>query len=209
MGADLPEKPEVIYISGIVSLDVDTVVGKLLRVWSWFDKHTTDGNAVGVTYAFLDRLVSVTGFAEAMQFAGWLEQRGSILHMPNFDYHTSESAKKRALTAKRVKRSRNAKGNASVTLVALPEKRREEVKEKEAAPPDGGPVWSECLTILTEQKLSEKTARSFLGMLCRDYEEPDIVAAVKASVGKADASAYIRGVLKGAVKKGQPRRVAI
>ena len=79
----------------------------------------------------------------------------------------------------------------------------EGIKEgSKEAPPDGGPVWTECLTVLTEQKISEKTARSFLGLLCREYEEPDIIAAVKASVGKADACAYVRGVLKTKPKRG-------
>lgn len=122
---ELPDKPEVHYISGICNLEPDTVVGKLIRVWQWFNKHTTDGNAVGVTFALVDRLVGVTGFAEAMHLSGWLEHNGSTLTMPKFDRHTSESAKKRALSSERQSRFRNA---PSVTN-ALPreEKRREEV----------------------------------------------------------------------------------
>lgn len=84
-------------------------------------------------------------------------------------------------------------------------------EEKQGAPPDGGPVWNESLLILTEQGLSEKSARAFLGMLCRDWEEPQIVEAVRASVGKANATGYIRGVLKNYPKKGavQELRVAM
>lgn len=123
---ELPDKPEVHYIAGVCSLDPDSVVGKLIRVWQWFDKHTTDGNAVGVTFALVDRLVGVTGFAESMQFAGWLEQRDKVLCMPKFDRHTSESAKKRALSAKRQSKFRNAEVTQNVTQSALPreEKRR-------------------------------------------------------------------------------------
>lgn len=119
----LPDKPEVHYIAGACNLDPDAVVGKLIRVWQWFDKHTVDGNAHGVTFLLVDRLVGVTGFAEAMQFAGWLEQRDMVLNMPKFDRHTSKSAKNRALTAKRQADFRNAK----VTPTALPreEKRRD------------------------------------------------------------------------------------
>lgn len=119
---ELPDKPEVHYIAGALNMSSAEVVGHLIKVWGWFDKHTTDGNAYGVTSALLDKLTSVTGFGEAMCLAGWLEQHDKTLHMPNFDRHTSESAKKRALTGKRVKRSRNAN---SVTE-ALPEKRRKE-----------------------------------------------------------------------------------
>jgi hypothetical protein len=119
---ELPDKPEVHAIAGMLNIDSDAVVGKLIRVWQWFDKHTTDGNAYGVTYSLLDRITNVTGFAEAMVFVGWLEQKDKVLHMPKFDRHTSQSAKTRASTAKRVAKSRNAE---SVTKT-LPEKRREE-----------------------------------------------------------------------------------
>jgi hypothetical protein len=131
---ELPDKPEVYRIAGILGLDPDAVVGKLFRVWSWFDKHTEAGNAAGVTYALLDRITGVTGFAEAMALAGWLEQRGSELLIPNFDRHNGKTAKNRALTAKRVavKRTKcNAESNAQSVTYALPreEKRREERKE--------------------------------------------------------------------------------
>lgn len=119
---ELPDKPEVHAMAGMLNIDPDAVVGKLIRVWQWFDKHTTDGNAYGVTYLLLDRITNVTGFSEAMVFVGWLEQKDKILHMPKFDRHTSQSAKTRASTAKRVAKSRNAE---SVTE-SLPEKRREE-----------------------------------------------------------------------------------
>ena len=119
---ELPDKPEVHAMAGILNIDPDAVVGKLIRVWQWFDKHTTDGNAYGVTYSLLDRITNVTGFSEAMVFVGWLEQKDKILHMPKFDRHTSQSAKTRASTAKRVAKSRNAE---TVTETLL-EKRREE-----------------------------------------------------------------------------------
>lgn len=119
---ELPDKPEVHALSAMLKIDSDCVVGKLIRVWQWFDKHTTDGNAYGVTLALPDKVTGVTGFGEAMIFVGWLEQNDKFLTMPKFDRHTSTSAKKRALTNKRVEKVRNA---MSVTE-ALPEKRREE-----------------------------------------------------------------------------------
>lgn len=132
---ELPDKPEVHYIAGALNLDPDAVVGKLMRVWAWFDKHTTNGNALGVTYSLLDRITGVAGFGEAMAFAGWLEQRDKTLVMPGFDKHTSKSAKERALTAKRVAKTRNG----DVTPAPLPreEKRKEEKKEQQPASPVG------------------------------------------------------------------------
>lgn len=121
---ELPDKPEVHSMATTLNLDPDCIVGKLVRVWQWFDKHTVDGNAFGVTYSLLDRITRVTGFGEAMMFVGWMEQNDKTLTMPKFDRHTSASAKQRALTAKRVEKVRTK----NVTVEALPreEKRRED-----------------------------------------------------------------------------------
>jgi len=118
----LPDKPEVWQIAEALNMDPDAVVGKLIRVWRWFDQQTHDGNAPSVTKKLLDREVGVTGFTEAMQNAGWLVCTNTHISVPGFDIHTSKSAKNRALTNNRVKRKRNA---PNVTK-ALPEKRREE-----------------------------------------------------------------------------------
>lgn len=135
---ELPDKPEVHAIAGMLSLDPNTVVGMLIRVWQWFDKHTTDGNAYGVTYSLPDRISGVPGFGEAMAFVGWLEQHDKALVMPKFDRHTSQSAKTRALTAKRVsnhKAKTNAVGNDDGVSDALPreEKRRDKDKKETRA----------------------------------------------------------------------------
>lgn len=129
---EMPDKPEVHYIASALQIDPDAVVGKLIRVWQWFDKHTENGNAYGVTFLLIDRITGVTGFGEMMSLAGWLEQKDKVLVMPKFDRHTSKSAKKRAVTHKRVTEFRNA---LSVTE-ALPEKRRED--SKPPISPDGG-----------------------------------------------------------------------
>lgn len=125
---ELPDKPEVHYIAGALNLTPAEVVGHLIRIWAWFNKHTENGHAYGVTHALLDRITGVTGIGEVMMFAGWLEQHDKTLCMPKFDRHTSESSKKRALASERQSRKRHA---PSVTK-ALPEKRREEISTKTA-----------------------------------------------------------------------------
>jgi hypothetical protein len=158
---DTPDKPEVLAIASRMNLDPDAVVGKLVRIWSWFDTHTVDGNALSVTYALLDRLAGITGFAEQMSFVGWLNQEGHVLSLPNFEYHNGETAKKRALGKNRQDKHRsndesNANSNASSVTNALPEKRREEksidIKKERAtsvAPPIGvsNSVWQEFKTL--------------------------------------------------------------
>lgn len=161
----LPEKPEVWQIAGILRTDADAVVGKLFKVWRWFDTHTVDGNALGVTYSLIDSIVSVTGFGEAMALVGWLEQDGSILRLPHFDRHNGKTAKNRALTAKRVAKSKekgNAKGNDDSVTSALPreEKRREE--ERASLPPDGCP-HSEIVDLYHEVLPANPRIKSWTG----------------------------------------------
>lgn len=134
---DTPDKPEVLAIATRLNLDPDAVVGKLVRIWSWFDTHTVNGNASSVTYSFLDRLTCVTGFAEQVALVGWLEQKGHELTLPNFDYHNGETAKKRALGKNRAEKHRsNVESNDASVTNLLPEKRREEksvIKEANAS----------------------------------------------------------------------------
>jgi hypothetical protein len=129
------DKPEVWSIATSLGIDPDAVVGKLLRVWAWFDDHSEKGNAPIVTRALLDRKVGVTGFVTAMIEAGWMEEKDGVLALPNFDRHNGQTAKNRVLTAKRVAAHKkgnaggNAKGNAAIVTNALP-KEEESRSEK-------------------------------------------------------------------------------
>jgi hypothetical protein len=131
-----PEKDETAAITAAMGwTDPDLTVGKLFRVWRWFDQHTTDG-ASRLTVGLLDRQVACPGFAEAMAAVGWLVITEHGITLPNFDRHNGETAKARALTARRVSRFKtkhesNGEGNAAAVTSALPreEKRREEKEE--------------------------------------------------------------------------------
>jgi hypothetical protein len=136
--ANTPEKREVFGIAVAMGWpDPDLAVGKLLKIWRWFDQQTVDGNAPSVTLALLDNVCGVSGFAKAMCDVGWLVQTDDGVSLPNFGWHNGKTAKARCQTAKRVSSHKtNAKGNAktnagSVTK-ALPreEKRREDIKQE-------------------------------------------------------------------------------
>jgi hypothetical protein len=149
MDCSTPDKPEVLAITARMGWDdADLTVGKLFRVWRWFDQQTTDGNAVGVTSALLDRIAGVSGFAQAMQSVGWLVVSDAGLELPNFEKHNGATAKSRAQTAKRVANHRasdesNADSNgARVTSALAREEKRREEKEEKSAPAARGPVWA-------------------------------------------------------------------
>jgi hypothetical protein len=127
----LPEKPETLAITVAMGWDdPDLTVGKLMRLFRWFDQQTIDGNAPSVTPALLDRIIGVTGFVAAVAEVGWIVIDGKSISLHNFDRHNGATAKSRALTAKRVAnhRSNDAGNGASVTpALAREEKSREEV----------------------------------------------------------------------------------
>ena len=191
------DKPEVFAIADALGLDPDTVLGKLIRVWSWFDSHTVDGNARRVTSSLLNRVAGNDGFIEAMAIEGWATIEGGSVQLPNFDRHNGETAKKRALTAKRVAKSRakdengNAQGNdASVTsALAREEKRREDLKAKEIAQqaardeplPDGLP------SDIPTPELNQKPERMAPKKKQTAVRFPEFWAAYPVKKGKADA----------------------
>lgn len=171
-----PEKPEVFSITVAMGWeDPDLTVGKLMKVWRWFDQHTDGGNAHGVTLSLLDRVIGVTGFAQAMVNVGWLSVTDFGLTLPNFDRHNGDTAKTRAQTAKRVAKSKsNAKGNAQVTQAPLPDALPREEKEKsntsslrsEVEPPRkrSAPVLKPVATVdeLVQAGFPPETAAEFI-----------------------------------------------
>lgn len=127
---DLVADPRVVSIALRTKRDRVTIIGGLYVLWSLADGYSVDGFIEAYTPEILDSLVGVEGFSEALKVIGWLEVTPAGIKVPRFGEHNGQSAKARAQTALRVKRSRNG---ASVTQ-ALPDKRREEKKTSTAKP---------------------------------------------------------------------------
>jgi len=125
------DKPEVCQIADLADIDPDAVVGKLMRVWGWFDQQTENGNAPSVSKKLLDRLVGVTGFCEHMKSVAWMIEADGVISLPHFDRHNGKTAKNRLLTAKRVAnhKASNGKTNAASVSGALPKEEKEKNKE--------------------------------------------------------------------------------
>ena len=132
---DLADDPAVVRMARAMGIDRDTVVGKLYRLWSWTDRHTTDGRACDIGGGgFVDDYLNCPGFAVAMVSVGWLVVDGDCFELPNFDRHNGESAKKRALATVRKQASRfchadsvTKTGQERDKSVTREEERREEV----------------------------------------------------------------------------------
>ena len=195
-----PDKPEIVQMAQQLGIDQDAVVGKCLRVWIWADQQSTSGNALSVTESFLDRITYCNGFAEAMKRAGWLSTDGNKLELPNFGRHNGQTAKTRALTGKRVEKSRTVKrkcNDASVTE-SLPEKRREEkssIKTEEQAVACVAPAWqSEIVdafnaTFGAECRLTKKRTTA----LAARWNDPWWRDNWRAALDRGSGSAFLRG----------------
>ena len=120
-----PDKPEVHQIAQILKATPNEVLGCLVRVWIWADQQSLNGHALGVTLSTLDGVSRRDGLGSAMLQVGWVIEKSGVLSLPNFDRHNGETAKKRALAAKRQQTHRSQKSNADSVTQALPEKRRE------------------------------------------------------------------------------------
>lgn len=136
-----PDKPEVLQIASILEIDdPDTVTGKLVRVWAWFDSNSENGHAPSVTNVLLDRLTGVTGFCDAMITVGWMDKTEEGVQVPNYDRHLGKSAKKRGLDAERKRKSRDTsraepdKIGTKKGLDKIREDKNKEVRQQQASP---------------------------------------------------------------------------
>ena len=133
-----PDKPEVYDMAGLLNLDPDAVVGKLLRAWIWFDQHSKDGHAPVTVETLVDRQVGVSGFVEGMVKVGWVLRSGKQIRLANFDRHNGQTAKERALNQRRKAKSRSRFGHADGHALSgtnlRPEKNREYIGGKAPQP---------------------------------------------------------------------------
>jgi hypothetical protein len=135
MRHDLADDPSIIRTAADLGIDEDAVLGKCFRLWSWADRHTTDGQASGIGLAWVDRLTRCDGFGAALVRAGWLAELDGGLCFPRFDRHCSDTAKQRALDSRLKAEKRDVRQRAGqkpdkcpdpIRTTAGPEKRREE-----------------------------------------------------------------------------------
>lgn len=108
MRIDLANDPAVVGLSSVLKSNEHEVVGFLHSLWSWADKHTTDGFIPHVTAKWIDKHIGKSGFAKAMCDVGWLECHTNGVTLPHFDRHNGASAKSRAEATERKRLSRKS-----------------------------------------------------------------------------------------------------
>lgn len=172
------DKPEVCQIADLADIDSDAVVGKLLRVWGWFDQQTEAGNAPSVSKRLLDRLVGVTSFCEHMKAVGWMVEEEGVISLPHFDRHNGKTAKNRLLTAKRVANHKassgkgSGKSNAVIVSDALPKEDVEKNKSKEQEQRAGAASASPIHSVEQATPSDQPSSKARASRLAQDWTLP-------------------------------------
>lgn len=188
MRSNLWDDPRVSKICDLLECGEAQIVGALYWLWSTADQHTEDGILQGLSLRQIDRKTGVPGFAQALVDIGWLAEREDGVEVIRFEEHNGTTAKKRAVTAKRVANHRGKDDvtqealqetkpdSDAVTQEALAREREEKEKNKDSVPNGTGGkppkltdpkeiIFGYGLSLLVNAGTPEKQARSFLGGL--------------------------------------------
>ena len=112
----LHEKVEVAAIADHTGLDLDTVVGKLIRVFAWSSRNCHGDGVTGIaSLRIIREITRCETFDEAMANCGWITIKGDKVSFSNFDRHNSQTAKERALATQRKWKQRT---NEAVTKMS-------------------------------------------------------------------------------------------
>lgn len=193
-----PDKAEVWQIAAKLQLDPDLVMGKLVRFWGWVDQNFADkcpriSGQVSGHVALVDAVVRVPGFARALAEVGWLVLDDDGMEIPNYEEHLSQSAKQRALDARRKAKSR---ANSSDTE---PDKRPPANRTTAGQSSDKIVTRGEERRINTPPTPQRNGVHTERGGLFASTEEPDPEAAENAEAAyDAEVTRLVSlGVLKG------------
>lgn len=110
-----PDKPEVFKMARCLGIERDTVVGKLVRFWSWLDQVCVDGYVDGLSSQDVDGIVGQADFSTALIEVNWVEfdlnDHGQEIgfSVMNFENHNGKSSKNRALKTERQRKWRHKK----------------------------------------------------------------------------------------------------
>ncbi|HKS73496.1 MAG TPA: hypothetical protein VJQ82_09900 [Terriglobales bacterium] len=164
-----------------------------------------------------------------MEKVGWLSVTADGIELSNFGRHNGETAKSRALTAKRVAKHKanakdneegNGKGNAATVTAPLPkeEKRREEIKTTVPNGTDAGAsqiadgidakdaIWQIAVPWLIERHVPDKSARSLMGAAVKVLDEGGAWALCQRMMDERpmEPAAWLAAALNAQAKVGAP-----
>lgn len=129
----LPRSRAVFALARALKCKRHAALGLAVEWLCWLDENSADGET-GMLDAEISDMLGWQGAAEALSSIGWIShgEDGCVVAV-DFEGHNGESAKKRAMDAKRKERERYRKchdgGVTNVTLAPRPDKKRVYVDE--------------------------------------------------------------------------------
>jgi hypothetical protein len=113
-----PDKPELLHIADRCRCSQAEAFLAWFRLWVWLDNNSADGTVDLLTKTKVDALAGLNGLGDAMEEVGWIvftEGNPPCATIANWGRHNGQSAKARALAARRVADMRYRRNAASVT----------------------------------------------------------------------------------------------
>jgi hypothetical protein len=101
-----PEKPEIRTIARQCHCSKAEAFLAFFRLWAYFDEHTADGFIPGLVQDDVDEIAGLEGVGRTLESVRWLTFDQTGITISTWERHNGESAKKRALAAKRAQRFR-------------------------------------------------------------------------------------------------------
>jgi hypothetical protein len=154
---DLLNDPAVYRLAAELKIDRYAIVGRLAAFWGWSDQHAVDGVVDGASSQVVDDVVSLHGFADALQRVKWLRIDADSVAIPNHDRHNGANAKERSLKTERQSKWRKGKEDQRVTGCAT--------VDDDAANDVDGPVDGASSTREEKRRGDKKTPKAPKGAL--------------------------------------------
>lgn len=103
----LVKKPEMFHIARSLGVPTLHAAAACMLVWEWADDNTIDGHVRGMTPDDLCAAAGVPGIGAALLIVNWLIDTGDGITFPNWERHNGAPAKRRALSALRMRAARD------------------------------------------------------------------------------------------------------
>lgn len=160
---DLVDGDKCRQIAALCKLkDPDIALGKLVKLWVFFDRHSADGTLNNYSRTEVDSLVRIKGFSAALEQVGWLQFVGSgreqTAVMLRYHEHNGFSHKARLLKSKAKSRERSDATNvANLSHEMSPECRSEMATPSYS---EGGEVENKSKSSASDDAATVKTGKA-------------------------------------------------
>lgn len=197
-------------MSEIVTRNVmrNVTVASLLCVWGAANEHTEDGVFYNADISDIDDIAGIPGFGEAMQAVGWAiyDPAQVTVTLPNFgEWNTTGKTRNAERQRRYRERQKGVTSDVTRDVTVTPQSRGEESREESIPVGDAGAsaeqpkeyVWRVGVDLLRRAGEADRSARSFLGKLCKEHGDEAVRDAVgrAVSVAPAEPKAWLKGAL--------------